>query len=139
MKALLPLFVALALCSGCATSISARKAPSVDLRTYKHIFVEQPLNENHHVDELIAEELRALGFDATSGPLTMMPENVDAVVSYHARWTGDFIIYLIDLNVMVYTRHTHKTLAEGRYYQPTVRTKSGEQVVHILIPRMFAK
>jgi hypothetical protein len=139
MKAHLLLLIALSLCASCTTTVAVRKAPTIDLRRFHRLFVEQPFNENHHLDEIMAEELRKLGYEASSGPLTMMPENTEAVVSYHAQWAGDFFIYLIDLNVSVYTAHTNKPLGEGRYYQPTVRTKTPEKVVHELFPRLFAK
>jgi hypothetical protein len=139
MKALIALLLAVSLCAGCTTTVSVRKAPTIDLHRFHRIFVDQPLNENHHLDEIMAEELRRLGYEASSGPLTMMPENTEAVISYHAQWAGDFFIYLIDLNISVSTAHTLKPLAEGRYYQPTVRTRSPEKVVHELLPRLFGK
>lgn len=138
MKALLLLF-AIALCAGCTTSVSVRKPPSVDLSRFHRIFVQQPFNENHHVDEIFADELRAAGYEASSGPLTMMPENTDAVLTYHAQWAGDFWTYLIDLNVTLRTAHTDKPLAEARYYQPTVSPKRAERVIHDLVGRLLAK
>lgn len=138
MKAFL-LLLAIAFCAGCTTSISVRKPPSIDLNRFHRIFVEQPFNENHHVDEILANELRAAGHEALSGPLTMMPENTEAVLTYHAQWAGDFRLYLIDLNLTLRTAHTDKPLAEARYYQPTVNPKRAERVVHELVGRLLAK
>lgn len=137
IKVILAVF-AIALCAGC-TSVTARKAPGLDLNRYQHFFVEQPFNENHHVDEFIAEELRRMGKDAASGPMTMMPENAEVVVSYDARWTWDFKTYLIELNVEVHTAHTKKKLAEGRYFQPSARPRPAEVAVRDVLAKMFAK
>lgn len=119
--------------------MTVAKAPKVDLRRYQRIFVEQPLNENHHVDEFIAAEVRRLGRTATSGPMTMMPEDTQAVLSYDARWSGDFSTSLTDLSIALRTAHTDKRLAEGRYYQPSPHPKSPEYVIHKLVQQLFAQ
>lgn len=138
IKALLSVFFVLGLCSGC-TDVSVVKPPSLDLSRFHHIFVVQPLNENHHIDEMFVYELRRLGKVAESGPQTMMPEDADAVLMYEAQWTGDFTTSLLDLQVELHTAHTTKRLAEARYYQPSARPKSPETVVHNLVARIFAK
>jgi len=134
---LLVCLASLALLAGCASSVTARKVVALD--SYQHIFVEQPFNENHHLDELLAAELRRMGRDATSGPRTMMPDNTDAVLTYDARWTWDFKTYLIELNVELHTAHSNKKLADARYYQPSVRTKPPEEMIREMMVKMFAK
>lgn len=138
MKALVPLLLVLAFCTAC-TNVAVRTAPTIDLARYHRIFVVQPFNENHHMDELFADELRRAGHIASSGPMTMMPEETDAVLVYQAQWTGDFTTSLLDLSFELSTAHTNKKLAEGRYYQPSARPKSPERVVHDLVTRLLAK
>ncbi len=136
MKTFLALAALALLLTGC-TNVTVRTSPGVELAKYHRIFVEQPLNENHHVDEILAYELRQLGYDATSGPLTMMPENTELVVGYTSRWTWDFTTYLIELDVSVRTAHINKVLAAGRYYQPSARPRTAETVAHDLVGRLF--
>lgn len=138
MKAFALFLLAAVLCVSC-TSVTSRTAPGIDLGKYQRVFVLQPFNENHHVDELMVNELRRLGKTATSGPLTMMPEEAEIIVSYDARWTWDFTTYLIDLNAEVHTAHTKKKLAEARYFQPNARPKSAEIVAPALIDQLFRK
>lgn len=138
MKTFLVVVMAFVLCAGC-TSVTVRKPPGFDLTQFHHIFVQQPFNENHHLDEIMADQLRALGFDAQSGPLTMMPDNADALLTYTARWTGDFRTYLLDLTISLQTAHTNKPLGEARYYQPSITTKPPETVVRDLFAKLFAK
>lgn len=138
MKSLVLLFSIVALCAGC-TTVSVHKAPSVDLSQYKRVYVEQPLNENHHVDEMMTNELQRLGRSAGSGPLTMMPDNADAVITYEGRWSGDFKTNLIDLGISVHTPNTNKILAQARYYQPSAWPKPADVVVHNIITQLFAK
>lgn len=130
--------LAVAFCAGC-TSVTTRKPPGLDLSRFHHIFVERRLNENHHLDEILVDELRRNGRQAESGPLTMLPDDADAVLTYDARWTWDFKTYLIELNVELHTAHTIKKLAEGRVYQPSARPKPPEEAIRELVAKLLAK
>ena len=101
-RALLSLLLfgcALLVFTGCSTALSTRKA--TDLARFKRIYVESRLSDNHRIDEKIATELRALGVDASFGVPTMLPEGVDAIVSYEDRWQWDFKDYMIEFRVEV--------------------------------------
>jgi len=128
-------FICLVL-TGCS-SVSTRKI--IPLDRFQRIFVERRLNDNQNLDEIFVAELRRLGREASSGPLTMIPEKVDAVLTYDARWEWDFKTYLIDLNIEVHTYPARKKLADGRYYQPSIRTKHPAQVIRDLLTPLFGK
>ena len=136
MKSLLLLALSVALLAGCS-SVSTRKVMPLD--EFRRIYVEQRLNDNHQLAELLAAELRRLGCEASSGPLTMMPEGTDAVLTYDDRWTWDFRNYLIEFNLELHTTHSKKKLADARYYQPSVKTRTPAEVIHELLPPLFAK
>src|SRR5688572_27923180 len=119
------------------SSVSARKA--VPLDRFQRIYVERRLNENNHLDELFVAELRRLGREASSGPLTMLPEKTDAVLTYDARWQWDFKTYVIELNLELHTIHPRKKLADARYHQPTIKTKSAENVIHELLVKLLGQ
>jgi hypothetical protein len=138
MKALPPLLLLLtALLSGCASSVSARKVMPLD--EFKRIYVVARLNDNHHLDELMAAELRRLGKDASSGPQTMMPENTDARLTYNDTWTGDFHVSLLELTVELYAVRGDKKLADARYYQPSIMPKEPDAVIRELLPKLLGK
>lgn len=121
---------------GCA-SVETRKI--IDLTPFKHVFVEHLLTDDKRVDETIVTELNHLGYVASSGPLTMMPDDADAVLSYEDRWEWDFRSYMIEFNVTVRTARTKKKLADGHYYQPTPNSKSPAEVVSKVLTPLFAK
>jgi lysyl-tRNA synthetase class I len=131
----LVMFSALVL-AGCS-SIETRKV--VDLSRFKHIYVEHRLTDDRRLDEMIVQELLRLGYDASRGPLTMMPDNADAVLSYEDRWEWDFKTYLIELTVNVRTARTTKKLADGHFYQPTPNSKPPAEVVSKVLTPLFAK
>jgi len=99
--------------------------------------VEHRLTDNHRIDELIVAELRTHGFDASSGPLTMLPEGVDAIVTYEDRWQWDFKSYLIELKIDVRANFTGKPIATGHYHQASAYTKSPAEVVHEILGPLF--
>lgn len=126
-----------ALLLGGCSAVSSRQVVALD--QFQRFYVERRLNENNHLDELIAAELQRQGRIAASGPRTMMPENTDVVVTYDARWTWDFKTYLIELNLELHTVFPSKKLADARYYQPSLRPKSPADAVRELISRLFKK
>jgi hypothetical protein len=126
-----------ALLAGCTTAISARKVVALD--RYQRVYVERRLNDNHRIDELFVAELKRLGRDASSGPLTMMPEKIDLLLTYDTRWEWDFKTYLIELNLELHTVHPRKKLADARYYQPNVRNRPPPEVIRELLDRLFVQ
>ena len=129
--------LSLLLLTGCVSSVSARKVVSLD--SFRRIYVERRLNENNQLDQLFVAELRRLGREASSGPMTMMPENTDAVLTYDARWQWDFRTYLIELSLELHTVHPRKKLADARYHQPSIKTKPPEEVIREVLDRLFER
>lgn len=108
-----------------------------DLAPFHRIYVEHQLVDDHRIDEMIVRELQHLGHEASAGPRTMLPDDADAVLTYDARWEWDFKTYLIELTIEMHTARSNKKLADGRYYQPSLKTKSPPEVVHELLTPLF--
>jgi hypothetical protein len=122
--------------SACS-SVETHHNPQADLSHVKKFFVEHRITDNNHIDEDIVAELKNLGFEASSGPLTMMPEDVLAVVNYEDVWAWDFRSYLIQLNIVISHPHTHRVLASGSYRQPSLVTKEPPYVIQHIFSRLF--
>jgi hypothetical protein len=129
--------VALVALAGCA-NVTSHRNPAVDLGRYQRFYVERRLADNQRLDELIVQELRRLGREATNGPLTMKPDGIDAIVTYTDRWAWDFKTYLIELNIEMRDARTNKSIMVGRFYQPSMRTKSPPDMIHELLAPHFA-
>jgi hypothetical protein len=128
----LGLLLVCALAAGCS-SVTTHRQPGADLARYHRFYVVRLLTDNHHLDEQIVQELQRLGREASSGPFTMKPDNVDALVTYTDRWEWDFKTYLIDLNIEVRDARTDKPLASGRFYQPSARTQAPAEMIRQLL------
>ena len=124
--------------TGCSTALSVHKA--VDLSSYRRIYVESRLSDNHRLDAKIADALNALGLEATYGVPTMRPEKgIDAIISYEDRWQWDFKDYMIQIKIDVRDVRKNQPLATGSYYQASVKTKSAEEVVRLIVTPLFKK
>jgi len=119
------------------SSVDTHLAPKADLSHLKRFYVEHRLTDDHHIDDAIVAELQARGREASAGPLTMMPDGVEAIVTYEDTWTWDFRSYLLRLKIDVRHANTDKPLASGSYEQPTPVPKSPPAVVHKIFASMF--
>lgn len=123
------------LATGCS-SLTTESNPH--LAKYRRVFVETRLNDNLGIDRALVAELKALGYEAQLGPLTMMPDDNQLIVVYDAREEWDFRPYLIELNLSVRPAKNYNTVAAtGRYFRPGVTKKSSDQMVHELVLKVF--
>jgi hypothetical protein len=137
MKVTAFLLSIVALLSACS-SINTHRSPRADLDGIQRFFVVHRLADNHHMDERIVAHLRSLGREATAGPLTMMPQNVEAIVTYHDEWAWDFKTYLFQLDIEIRQAHTNRPIAQGTYRQWTVFTKSPETVIDLILTPLLS-
>jgi hypothetical protein len=121
------------------SSLQTHVEPKVDLGSYRHIFVESLLSDGNGVDQVIARELRGLGYDATSGPLTMLPDDAEVVVAYTDRWNPDFANHMIALSLIVRTARTDRKLASAVYNRPSITGESSVELVDAVLARLFPR
>lgn len=121
--------------AGCASLDIQGRA---NLGRHPRVFVEERLNDNLGIHRTIARELGALGYETSTGPLTMMPDEAQLVVTYDARETWDFRPYLIELNVTVRpARDYNRVIATARYFRPGLTSKSPDLMVRETLEKLF--
>jgi len=130
------LLLVLPFLSACST-LDTKKESKVNLAAYQHIFVEHLLSDGNGVDQILARELRGLGYDATSGPITMLPDNAEVVVAYEDRWTFDFTNYMIELDLIVRTARTDHRLATVHYRRPSLTGGSTVDMADTVLEKIF--
>ena len=136
MKITVILSVVLLGLSGCfsANSVVTMQA---DLRSYRRIYVQSAQNDSSHLDQLVANELLRLGYEASAGVRTMMPTNTQLVLTYESQWTWDFRTYLIQLDVTMRDVSTEKQIGKGMVFHSGVMHKSPEKMVAELLAPFF--
>ena len=124
------------LLAGCSTT-ETRIENITDVRHYHHVFVRTASNDSNQVDQVIVQELQRLGFDASSGPRTMMPDNAEVVIDYEGQWTWDFRIYLIQLDLTVRDARSEAKLAASHVFHPGITNKSTADLVRVVVDPLF--
>jgi hypothetical protein len=138
MKKILPSTAGLLLLAACS-SLSVQKQAGTNLTHLKKIYVEHRLADGRGVDQMITRELSRLGYDASSGPLTMTPPETEAVLTYVDTWNWDFTLYMIDLDVQVRDARSGQVLATAHYDHPAMSGKSPDGMVKAVIDPLFER
>lgn len=106
------LLLSLGFFTGCA---SYHASHNRSLEGLRHYFVLTNANDNRALDHQIAGALHARGFATGTGPVTMMPDETQAVVTYQDQWTWDFGDHLVYLQINVRDRKSNQTLASATF------------------------
>lgn len=112
-------FLGLGLLFGGCASFDASVDRGRSLQGVQRFFVVSNLNDNRALDQQIATALRARGRTAEVGPLTMMPDDAQAVVAFQDHWSWDFGEHLNYLRI---------TVSDPRSPQPYAAVTFGAKV-----------
>ncbi|MFA6961702.1 MAG: hypothetical protein WC205_13185 [Opitutaceae bacterium] len=96
---LVVVLLACALFAGCASTQTHVSEKGRSLKDVKRFFVLRNLKDNHGIDGRIVNALKARGFEAESGPITLLTESAQAVVVYEDRWAWDFTNHMVYLKL----------------------------------------
>ncbi len=118
--------------AGCAT-YTADVEPGTQFSSYRRIWVKTNLDDNHAIDRLLVQVLKARGYEAEHGPLTMMPRDVQAIVSYRDRWTWDFKNHMTSLALEVRDAKSERQVAAASFVGPASLTVVPLEVVERLV------
>ena len=121
---------------GCA-SFDAQVEHGRSLAGVQRFFVVSNLNDNHGFDLQIAGALRSRGFTAEAGPITMMPEKTQAIVTFQDRWTWDFSDHLVFLRLHIRDTRSDQSFASVTFDARIPVRKSTEEIVGELVDRLF--
>lgn len=138
-RALLVALLALAALApaGCS-SYSANVKPDTTLSKYQRIWVKANMDDNRGIGQFISDALRARGIESGVGPLTMMPRNTQAVITYRDNWTWDFKDHMNSLIISLQDNKIDFPIATARYDGPTSLMTTPNEVVEKLVAKLFA-
>lgn len=118
--------------AGCS-SFTADVEPGTQLSAYRRFWVKSNLDDNHSIDRLLVQALKARGYEAAHGPLTMMPREAQAIVMYRDRWAWDFKNHMTALELTVQDVRSEKQVAVASFVGPASLTLSPLEVVERLV------
>jgi len=121
---------------GCAVNrATAIVDPSADLTGIKSIYVTKSATDERGVNDLIANKLKNKGYLVDTG--SIVPTNVDAVVTYRDKWVWDITMYMLELTIMIREPKTDFPLASGNSFHTSLTRKSPEEMVDEVINNIF--
>lgn len=123
------------LLGGCA-SFDAGAPQGSGLANLQRFFVVSNLNDNHALDQRIATALEARGLVAGSGPLTMMPDNTQAIVTFQDNWAWDFGEHLVFLKLAVHKPDSNEIIASA-VFSARIPLKEAPPIIMQLVGRLF--
>jgi hypothetical protein len=127
-----------ALLLGACASYDAQTVHGKSLAGITRFFVVSNLNDNHALDHRIAESLKSRGFEVEIGPLTMMPENSQAIVTYQDRWAWDFGDHLVYLTINVRDALSNEAISAVTYSVSIPKREPLPQTVAGLVDRLLS-
>jgi hypothetical protein len=126
------------LLGGCA-SYNTQVDHGRSLNGIKRFFVVSNLNDNHAIDHQIAEALKARNLEADSGPLTMMPDNTQAVVTFQDHWTWDFGDHLVFLQISIRDTRSEQSFASNTFSAKVPLHEDPSVTVARVVDQLFDK
>jgi hypothetical protein len=136
LASLLALAAALLL-GGCSTYRIASDGRH-DFAATKRFFVETPLTDDHQIGTAIVAALRSHGREADRGPITMLPDSAEVIVSFQDRWFWDVKYHMTSLRLTARDPNTDAILGWVSFDGATAMNANPGEVVARLVAAMLA-
>jgi hypothetical protein len=123
--------------AACVNRESAQLAPGANLAGLRRFYVVRFEPDTRGINTIVVDELRRLGFTATTGEAANRPPDVDAVVTYGDRWMWDITMYMLSLDIVLRDPRTDFPIASGNSYHTSLTRKSPEEMVREVLGNIF--
>jgi hypothetical protein len=123
---------------GCA-SFSSTLDHGRSVKSVQRFFVLSNPSDNHALDHQLAEALKARGREAEIGPLTMMPDNTQAVISYQDHWAWDFGDHLMFLQFVVRDKRAEQAFATVTFSAKIPLHEEASETLGRLVDKLLEK
>jgi hypothetical protein len=127
-KKLLFVLASTIILSGCVTSLTANLASGVSITDLGKIYVVhfEPDKRNFHTE--IADQLSLMGYQATYGEESSIPEDAETIVTYIDNWQWDIINYMIRIRIQLRDKDS-SLIANGESYRTSLARKRPEEMI----------
>lgn len=133
----IPIFAASIVLPSCSPTLLSSLGPGTDMRAFKTFYVVQSDTDTRGTHKLIQGELVKLGRTVGTGPKSSIPENVDAIVTYHDYWVWDITWYLRDLLIQFRDPRTNILLASVQSQRASLARTEPELMVREVLDRVL--
>ena len=141
MKKLMPVgFLILSFfVSGCATSLKANLESGKSFSKLGETYVAHFEPDKRRLDQMIADQLTALGYPAKAGERQDMPASTETLVTYVDNWYWDMSNYMIKINIKFRDAHTEEVIVSGESYRTSLARKDPEFMIKETLEKILSK
>ena len=122
---------------GCINQLNSNITPGTNTAAIKKIYVVHLPADGRGIDKLIADHLKAMGREATSGDQAVTPADVDAVITYQDKWQWDITMYMLQLDVQLRNPKTQMAMATAHAMHTSLTRKSPPEMVDEVLGQIF--
>lgn len=115
--------------------VTANIAADTNLSKIKSVHVVKSLPDGRGIDQMIANRLGAMGYNATTGDVT--PPDVDAIVTYEDKWMWDISLYMVQLTIFIRDKDSGFPLATANSKHGSLTRKSPEEMIAEVLGSLF--
>jgi len=135
---LLFIFSVVALFAACAPfRVESKLVGNPDLSKVKTFYVVHNTDDTGTLDKVIEDELINMGFSASRGEKSAIPDDVDVLVTYEFHWFWDLTNYLLQFEIELRDPHTYFPLAKGESWRASLARKSPEEMAKEILEPIF--
>lgn len=114
-------------------------SPDLDLARLRNFYVVKFAPDGRGINQLIANELKKRGFEASTGLEDSGPKGTDAIVTYQDKWQWDVTMYMLELRIFVREPETGSLLAVGNSHHTSLSRRSPEEMVAEVLSNILGK
>lgn len=117
--------------------MAATVSPGANLASIQKIHVVKLPADGRGIDQVIADQLNAMGYATSRGSESNAPAGTDALLTYQDKWMWDITMYMLELNVQLRDPKTSMALATAKSYRPSLQRKSPPEMAKEVLTEIF--
>lgn len=124
---------------GCTNTSTGSVNPNVNLGELKVFYVVKFAPDGRGINQLIANELAARGYQASTGPQMNVPEGVDAIVTYSDRWRWDVTMFMKGIDITILDARNNTVIASGSAARSSFTRQSPNVIIAEVLGKIFSR
>lgn len=111
--------------------------PDADISQLKTFYVVKHQEDTRGINDAIAGALKKINFEASTGPESKIPVNIDVVATYQYHWWWDFSNYLNMLKIYFKTPSNNSVFAKGSASRTSSNRQTKEEIAAEIVEAIF--
>ena len=115
--------------TGCTTNLTSKVSPGIIFNDLGKIYVVHFEPDKRHLNIIISDQLALMGYPATTGEESNIPEDVNTLVTYQDNWQWDITNYMIKISIQFRNGKNKELIVSGESYRTSLVRKSPKEMI----------